>query len=69
MSSPEINTMKSGLKFAIHATIIAVKPLPFAVLVDSVWLEPPTMTAPARPQMAPEMAMVRRMTLGTLIPA
>ena len=67
--STAISAMKSGLKFAIQATRMAVKPRPFAVLTESVCPAPPTITAPARPQIAPEMAMVRSMTRCTEMPA
>ena len=48
---------------------MAVNPLPSAVIVEIVWLAPLTITNPAIPQIAPEIAMVRMMTLFTWIPA
>ena len=71
-----INTKKKDTKiiakvlnFDIHATMIAVNPLPPAVLVEIVWLAPLTNTKPAIPQIAQEIAIVRMMTFFTLIPA
>ena len=49
--------------------MMAVKPRPPAVEVEMVWLAPETAMKPARPQMAPEMAMVRMVTFFTLMPA
>ena len=40
-----------------------------AVLVEMVWLAPETSMKPARPHIAPEMAIVRRMTFLTEMPA
>lgn len=64
----EITTIVNVLNFESHATMIAVNPRPPAVLVEIVWLEPLTMIKPARPQIAPEIAIVRMMTFFTLIP-
>ena len=47
------------LNFAIHATMMAVNPRPFAVDVEMVCAEPLTRMNPAIPQIAPEIAMVR----------
>ena len=49
--------------------MMAVKPRPPAVEVEMVWLAPATAMKPARPQMAPEMAMVRIKTLDSRMPA
>ena len=57
------------LNFASHATIIAVKPRPPAVLVEIVWEEPLTRINPAIPAIQPEIPTVRTMTFPTLIPA
>lgn len=57
------------LNLLSQETMMAVKPLPPAVLVEMVWLAPPTMIKPAIPQIAPDSAMVRRITRFTLIPA
>jgi len=57
------------LNLLSQETIMAVKPLPPAVLVEIVWLAPPTMIKPAIPQIAPDRAMVRRITRFTLMPA
>ena len=54
----EISIIVKVLNLASQATMIAVNPRPPAVEVDMVWLAPDTATKPARPQMAPEMAMV-----------
>ena len=51
------------------ATMMAVKPCPPAVLVEIVWSLPATIRNPARPQMAPEISMVRTRTQRTLMPA
>ena len=48
---------------------MAVKPRPPAVEVEMVWLEPATAMKPARPQIAPDSAMVRMVTFLTLMPA
>ncbi len=61
--------MANALNLLSHDTMIAVNPRPPAVLVDMVWLAPLTMIKPAMPQIAPDRAMVRRITLFTLIPA
>ena len=61
--------MVKVLNFDIQATIIAVNPRPPAVLVEIVWLEPQTISHPANPQIAPEIAIVRMITFLTLIPA
>ena len=66
---PEISTMTKGLNLASQATMMAVKPRPSTRLESMEWEEPPTSSRPARPQMAPEMIMVRRYTLVMLIPA
>ena len=55
------------LNFASHATIIAVKPRPPAVLVEIVWEEPLTRINPAIPAIPPEIPTVRTMTFPTLI--
>ena len=52
-----------------HATMIAVNPRPPAVAVEIVWLAPLTITKPAIPQIAPEIAIVRIITFFTWIPA
>ena len=65
----DTRSIPSGLRLAIHATMMAVKPLPPAVDVDIVWLAPLTMTAPARPQIPEDMSIVRITTFLTLIPA
>ena len=52
-----------------HATMIAVNPRPPAVAVEIVWLAPLTITNPAIPQIAPEIAMVQIITFFTWIPA
>ena len=57
------------LNLESHATMMAVNPRPSAVAVEMVWLAPLTMTKPAIPQMAPEIAMVRIITYLTRIPA
>lgn len=57
------------LNLLSQETMMAVKPLPPAVLVEMVWLAPPTMIKPAIPQIEPDSAMVRRITRFTLIPA
>ena len=67
--SADISIITKGLNLASHATMIAVKPRPPAVLVEIVWLAPATAIKPARPQIAPEMHMVRMMTLRTLMAA
>ena len=67
-SSREVKTMMMGLNFASHDTMTAVKPRPPAIVVVTVWLMPPTSSRPARPQIAPESAIVRMMTFSTLMP-
>ena len=52
----EVSIMKTGLNFASHETIIAVKPLPPAVSLLSEWSVPATSKNPAIPQIAPEIA-------------
>ena len=69
IKSAEMRIMINGLNFASHATMMAVKPLPPAVLVEMVWLAPDTARKPAMPHSAPEINMVRVMTLGTLMAA
>ena len=65
----EMTTMTKVLNLASQATMMAVKPRPPAVEVEMVWPAPATAMKPARPQMAPEMAMVRIKTLESLMPA
>lgn len=65
----ETSIITKVLNLLSQDTMMAVKPLPPAVLVDIVWLAPQTMMKPAIPQMAPDSAMVRRITFFTLIPA
>ena len=65
----ETATMINVLNLESHATIMAVKPRPPAVAVEIVWLAPLTITKPAIPQIAPEIAMVRTITFFTWIPA
>lgn len=48
------------LNFASHATIIAVKPRPPAVLVEIVWEEPLTRINPAIPAIPPEFQLCGR---------
>ena len=58
-SSAEIRIMTNGFILASHATMIAVKPRPPAVEVESVWLTAETARKPAKPHSAPDRAMVR----------
>ena len=48
-----------GFILASQATMMAVKPRPPAVLVEMVRDTAETARKPAKPQIAPEMAMVR----------
>ena len=57
-----------GLNFASHDTIIAVKPLPPAVVVVIVWFVPPTRSKPAIPQTAPDRIIVLIITFFTFSP-
>ena len=65
----ETRIMANALNLLSQETMMAVKPRPPAVLVEMVWLAPLTMINQAIPQMAPDKAMVRRITFFTLIPA
>ena len=65
----DTRTMANALNLLSQDTMMAVNPLPPAVLVEMVWLAPLTMMKPAMPQMAPDRAMVRIITFFTLIPA
>ena len=65
----DTKAMVKVLSLDSQATMIAVKPRPPAVLVEMVWLAPETSMKPARPHIAPEMAIVRRMTFLTEMPA
>lgn len=60
--------MNTGLNLASQETMIAVKPWPPTVLVEIVWSVPATSIRPARPQTAPEMAIVRTITRPTSMP-
>ena len=51
--------MIKGFIFASQATMMAVKPRPPAVLVEMVRETADTARKPAKPQMAPDRAMVR----------
>ena len=59
VSRAEISSMTKGFIFASQATMMAVKPRPPAVLMEMVWETADTARKPAKPQTAPEMAMVR----------
>ena len=61
--SNEVSTIKIGLNFASHDTIIAVKPLPPAVSLLREWSVPATKRKPAIPHIAPEIAIVLKITL------
>ena len=61
----EIRIMINGLNFASQDTMMAVNPRPPAVLVEIVWEDPLTSRNPVKPQIAPDNAMVRMMTLFT----
>ena len=52
----ETATIINVLNLESHATMIAVNPRPPAVAVEIVWLAPLTITKPAIPQIAPEIA-------------
>ena len=64
----EVKSITKGLKPASQETIIAVKPLPPAVSVEIEWSVPETRRKPARPQIAPDTAIVRIITFLTSIP-
>ena len=57
-----------GLNFASHDTIMAVNPLPPAVVVVIVWFVPPTRSKPAIPQIAPDKIIVLIITFFTFSP-
>ena len=61
--------MINVLNLESHATMMAVNPFPPADVVEIVWSLPATIRKPTRPQIAPEMIMVRIVTHLTLIPA
>ena len=63
-----VRIIQTGLNFASHETMTAVKPRPSTMVGVRVWLVPPTSSRPVRPQMAPESSMVRMMTRSTLMP-
>ena len=63
-----VNIMVTGLNFASHETITAVKPWLFVIVVVTVWFIPPTSKSPASPQRAPDKSIVRMITLLTFIP-
>ena len=67
-SSRLVKIMMMGSNFASQETMTAVKPRPPTIVVVTVWLMPPTSSRPARPQTAPDKAMVRIMTFSTLMP-
>ena len=49
--------------------MMAVKPRPPALVVEMVWSLPATIRKPQRPQIAPEISIVRTVTRRTLMPA
>ena len=61
--------MPNGLRFASHATMIAVKPTPPATDVESVCSVPQACTIPAIPQIAPLKNIVLIIILLGLMPA
>ena len=67
-SSRLVKIMLSGLNFASHETMTAVKPCPPAMVVVIVWSVPDTSSTPATPHSAPDRSMVRMMTFSTLMP-
>ena len=69
ISSAEKRIITKELNLASHATMMAVKPRPPAVLMEMVWLAPDTARKPAIPHTAPDTTMVRMMTWGTLMAA
>ena len=70
ITNTEMTTISPVLNFASHATIIAVNPYPPAVLEEEIeWSCPATVIIPQTPQIIPERAIVRIITVFTLIPA
>ena len=67
-SRKDVNIIISGLNLANHDTMMAVNPLPSAVVEAMECDVPPTRRRPVRPHIAPDIAMVRMITFFTLIP-